>query len=225
MILFFATAFAAPGVAVATEPWLGPVPEEQVRALVPPGWTAVVLAQVFRGDRLVVVLWPAFRGRDLADDDVVGYAFTKSGEAWTAAEGNVLLSASDGREKLASLLGGADDWTIRRDCGADLDALGPALQSRARTYVDALDAHHPKAAARAFATYASLLHEDAVLLSDAAIETARALAATPLRCTSAMLGHQCTADAPAFPPLPALACGDRFAVVPPGALPAPRAPR
>lgn len=225
MIALFGAAAAATGVAVGTEPWLGPVPEEQVRALVPADWTAVVLGQVSRGDRVVVVLWPAFRGRDLADDDVVGFSFAKSGEAWTAGDGNVLLSGTDGRGKLAGLLGGADGWTVRRACGADLDALGPAIQTRARAFVDAVDARQPKAAAQAFAAYAALLHEDAVLLSDAGIELARGFATTPLRCTAAMLGHQCTSGSPAFPPLTVLACDDRFAVVPPGVLPATRDPR
>ncbi len=128
-----------------------------------------LIARATLGDRQAAIVWPAFKDGTLQDAEIIALAFQRSGLRWLPIGERVTLSQSDGRRELAALLGG-QDFTLRRSCGRDLDALVDGVQDDLKAFAQARKRGEPAAALDAYKHYAESFAFDAIALDSRTTE-------------------------------------------------------
>jgi hypothetical protein len=187
----------------------------RLTGIAPPATTTRV-AELVRGDHVLVIVAPWFKGGALVDDDVMGFTFAKSGSGWAAVGEPVELSNSAGREKANAALGGSD-WTVNRTCGAPASALATRANDAVARFSTALTAKDDAGQVKAWTDFASLWSTPAVTFADT--PTSFLLAAGKAGFTFACTGDtpSCTLKAgPQSMPAPTERCGDGWVFAVPG---------
>jgi hypothetical protein len=108
-----------------------------------PGADFALIAEVARGAKRAVVVWPGIKNGSLQDGDIVAYVFERgAANTWHKAAGPLKLSvAGAGSVSLAEALGGADGQQVIRPCGVPRATLAEYLTQHAKALKDALSAH------------------------------------------------------------------------------------
>ena len=121
-------------------------------------WTVIPFAHFRRGDRNVVVAWPAINSQgQLVDATIVGICLGpgESGQMEECSRRWVVRDRAASRAALIRALGGSDYQVVDRGEGAALDELGPRLSrfgSEFSTAVAAGDRDRARQAASLFTT-------------------------------------------------------------------------
>lgn len=150
-------------------PPLSPVEEATLALDRFAGWTVVPLAQLERGARVVIVMWPAVDpSGEVADDDLVAVT-------WEVAEGEPprLLSANGSATREGALeraLGGPVERVQDRAEGAPMDQLGPLLSTLPQGFADAVARADRPAAVDAARRFARLFSLDTATTRDTVAE-------------------------------------------------------
>jgi hypothetical protein len=113
-----------------------------------------LVAEVVRENRRAAIVWPAIKDGKIIDDDIVAYVFEKTkGQDWKLVKGNIGVKGSEGPNKLAEALGGADKQRVVRQCGMAREKLAAFMEEQAKAFTEALAADKP---ADAMAAYEAL---------------------------------------------------------------------
>ncbi|MBW1809952.1 MAG: HEAT repeat domain-containing protein [Deltaproteobacteria bacterium] len=99
-----------------------------------------IVAEVVREDKRAAIVWPVLKEGKIIDDDLIAYVFEKKKDKWILAQGNIGMSKSDGPNKLAKALGGADKQRVVRPCGVERDKLASFLEDKGKGFSEALAA-------------------------------------------------------------------------------------
>jgi len=135
------------------------------------GWTLVPMVEIQRGERGVVVFWPAIDPNgDIAPpnmfaaafDHVGGEGYRLVGERWA------IRDHQQGQESIANILGGSDFIVRPRNEGVPLETLGPALVERFQMFADAARIGDRSRAVEAGVAFSRLLHFDRVAYENSA---------------------------------------------------------
>ena len=112
------------------------------------GWTIVPLAQLDRGDRSLVFVWPAFDpdGDLTTDRDYVAYLLETREDGRHAVVHESSRGRTLTRELIARELGGSDFVVRDRGAGTELELLGEAYVSLPQRFVEAVEAGDREAA-------------------------------------------------------------------------------
>ncbi len=109
-----------------------------------------IVAEVVREDKRAAIVWPAVKEGKILDDDLIAYVFEKKKDKWILAQGNIGMSKSDGPNKLAEALGGADKQRVVRPCGVERDKLATFLEEKGKGFNEALAAGKADEVVKAF---------------------------------------------------------------------------
>jgi hypothetical protein len=136
-------------------------------------WTVIPFAHFRRGDRHVVVAWPAINsaGR-LVDATVVGICLEQATPGVLQERGRrwVVREPQAARAAMIEALGGEDYEVLDRDDGLALDQLGPQLSRHGSEFVEAMDAGDRAGARRAATAFARMLPLERVSLENGAAQ-------------------------------------------------------
>lgn len=146
-----------PAPAPTTPAWV-PILEPEIEAVVLSrpmfaGWTVVPLAQLSRGTRVAVAVWPAIdpAGR-VPDDDLIGVTLERDGDGWAVVTENwrATESAAWARE-----LGGEAE-VVRRGEGVPLEGLAERLVTLPRRFAEQVAAGDRDGAVRTAVDFSRL---------------------------------------------------------------------
>lgn len=132
------------------------------------GWTVVPLGHFQRGEKHVVVAWPAMNSSGaVVDATVVGICLEETvdgleecGRRWVVRE------SGPSRSAIAAALGGSDYRTLSGSAGASLDDLGPRLSALGSEFVRAAAARNGNAARRSATSFVQMLPLSRVAYDD-----------------------------------------------------------
>jgi hypothetical protein len=134
-------------------------------------WTVVPFAHFRRGDRHVVIAWPALNSYSRSvDATVVGIPLIETADGRLEAAGQrwVVRERALSLEALTAALGGEDYEVIGRDAGVALDQLGPSLSQLAEQFSRAVSSGDRLGARQAAIAFTGLLPMDHLSLENSA---------------------------------------------------------
>lgn len=132
------------------------------------GWTVIPLGHFQRGQRHVVVAWPAMNAAgDVVDATVVGICLEETAEGLVECGRRwVVRESGPARAAIAAALGGSDYRTLSGSGGASLDELGPRLSALGTQFVEAASSRNGNAARSSATTFAAMLPLSRVAYDD-----------------------------------------------------------
>lgn len=136
-------------------------------------WTVIPFVHIRRGDRHVVVAWPAINsaGR-LVDATVVGICLEQTAPGVLQERGRrwVVREPQAARAAMVEALGGDDYEVLDRNDGVALDELGPRVSRLGSEFVEAIDAGDRARARQAATEFARMLPFERVALENGAAQ-------------------------------------------------------
>jgi hypothetical protein len=123
-------------------------------------WTVIPFAHFQRGNRHVIVAWPAINSRgQLVDATVVGICLVQDDSGALVEEGRrwVVRDVGAARSALQRALGGSDYELVEREAGVPLDRLGPILSGLGTQFAGAVAQGNRQGARATARNFAALL--------------------------------------------------------------------